>query len=187
MTPVIEVTGLTKRYGGQAVVDGISFHVDQGEIFGILGPNGAGKTTAVECLEGLRRRDAGQVQILGLDPLTDGHRLHQRIGVQLQETQLQEKLKVREAARGEAVLSPSVATRLLGQVRQPAREPLSQRELDILGLIARGCSNREAAAQLFISEATVKTHVLHIYAKLGVNDRAAAVAAGFERGLLPRP
>ena len=94
---------------------------------------------------------------------------------------------VRAAARGEAVLSPSVATRLLGQVRQPAREPLSQRELDILGLIARGCSNREAAARLFISEATVKTHLLHIYAKLGVNDRAAAVATGFERGLLPRP
>jgi len=73
-----------------------------------------------------------------------------------------------------------------GQVREPAREPLSQRELDVLALIARGCSNREAAARLFISEATVKTHVLHIYAKLGVNDRAAAVAAGFERGLLPR-
>ena len=97
MTPVIEVTGLTKRYGGQAVVDGISFQVDQGEIFGILGPNGAGKTTAVECMEGLRRRDGGQVQILGLDPRTDGYRLHRRIGVQLQETQLQEKLKVREA------------------------------------------------------------------------------------------
>jgi len=97
MTAVIEVTGLTKRYGGQAVVDGISFHVDKGEIFGILGPNGAGKTTAVECMEGLRRRDSGQVRILGLDPRTDGHRLHQRIGVQLQETQLPEKLKVREA------------------------------------------------------------------------------------------
>jgi DNA-binding NarL/FixJ family response regulator len=94
---------------------------------------------------------------------------------------------VRAAARGEAVLSPSVATRLVGQVREPAREPLSQRELEILGLISRGCSNREAAVRLFISEATVKTHVLHIYAKLGVNDRAAAVAAGFERGLLPRP
>ena len=97
MTPVIEVTGLTKRYGGQAVVDGISFHVDRGEIFGILGPNGAGKTTAVECMEGLRQRDAGEVRILGLDPRTDGHRLHQRIGVQLQETRLQDKLKVREA------------------------------------------------------------------------------------------
>src|SRR6185295_8718321 len=85
VTAVIEVTGLTKRYGGLAVVDDIAFHVDAGEIFGILGPNGAGKTTAVECMEGLRRRDGGEVRILGLDPLTDRHRLHQRIGVQLQE------------------------------------------------------------------------------------------------------
>jgi DNA-binding NarL/FixJ family response regulator len=94
---------------------------------------------------------------------------------------------VRAAARGEAVLSPSVATRLMGQLRTPAssaREPLSQRELEVLGLIAQGSTNREAASQLFISEATVKTHLLHIYAKLGVNDRAAAVAAAFERGLL---
>jgi DNA-binding NarL/FixJ family response regulator len=88
------------------------------------------------------------------------------------------------AARGDAVLSPSVATRLLGQVRAPAREPLSQRELEVLGMVARGASNRDAAGQLFISEATVKTHLLHIYAKLGVNDRAAAVAAAYERGLL---
>jgi DNA-binding NarL/FixJ family response regulator len=94
---------------------------------------------------------------------------------------------VRAAARGEAVLSPSVATRLLGQVRAPAREPLSNRELDVLALVARGTSNRDTATRLFISEATVKTHLLHIYAKLGVNDRAAAVAVGFERGLLPRP
>jgi DNA-binding NarL/FixJ family response regulator len=93
---------------------------------------------------------------------------------------------VRAAARGEAVLSPSVATRLLGQVRAPAREPLSNRELDVLALVARGTSNRDTATRLFISEATVKTHLLHIYAKLGDNDRAAAVAVGFERGLLPR-
>ena len=109
MTPVIEVTGLTKRYGGKAVVDGISFHVEPGEIFGILGPNGAGKTTAVECLEGLRRRDAGQVRILGLDPRTDGHRLHQRIGVQLQETRLQDRLKVREALELYASFYPDPA------------------------------------------------------------------------------
>jgi len=109
MTAVIEVTGLTKRYGARAVVDGISFHVDQGEIFGILGPNGAGKSTAVECLEGLRKRDGGEVRILGLDPRTDGHRLHQRIGVQLQETQLQEKLKVREALELYASFYPNPA------------------------------------------------------------------------------
>jgi DNA-binding NarL/FixJ family response regulator len=91
---------------------------------------------------------------------------------------------VRAAARGESVLSPAVATRLLGEVRQPAREALSQRELEVLRLIALGSSNREAAARLFISEATVKTHLLHLYAKLGVRDRAAAVAVAFERGLL---
>jgi DNA-binding NarL/FixJ family response regulator len=91
---------------------------------------------------------------------------------------------VEAAARGQAVLSPAVATRLMGQMRQPATEPLSQRELEVLGLIARGSTNREAAAQLFISEATVKTHLLHVYAKLGVNDRAAAVATAFERGYL---
>jgi DNA-binding NarL/FixJ family response regulator len=94
---------------------------------------------------------------------------------------------VRAAARGESVLSPSVASRVLGRVRRPASdEPgeLSPRELEILELVARGTTNREAARRLFISEATVKTHLLHIYAKLGVNDRAAAVAAGFDRGLL---
>ena len=91
------------------MVDGISFHVDRGEIFGILGPNGAGKTTAVECMEGLRRRDSGQVRILGLDPRSDGHRLHQRIGVQLQETQLPDKLKVREALEMYASFYPDPA------------------------------------------------------------------------------
>jgi DNA-binding NarL/FixJ family response regulator len=91
---------------------------------------------------------------------------------------------VEAAARGQAVLSPAVATRLMGQMRAPATEVLSQRELEVLGLIARGSTNREAAAALFISEATVKTHLLHVYAKLGVNDRAAAVAEAFDRGLL---
>ncbi|GAA3258799.1 response regulator [Dactylosporangium siamense] len=90
---------------------------------------------------------------------------------------------IRTAARGEAVLSPSVATRLLGQVRTPV-DALSARELEVLHLIADGATNRAAAATLFISEATVKSHLLHIYTKLGVNDRAAAVAEAFRRGLL---
>jgi DNA-binding NarL/FixJ family response regulator len=92
---------------------------------------------------------------------------------------------VRAAARGDSVLSPSVAATVLGRVREPQPEaPLSPRELEVLTLVAGGATNREAAARLFISEATVKTHLLHVYAKLGVNDRAAAVAAGYERGLL---
>ncbi|GAA3659438.1 response regulator transcription factor [Lentzea roselyniae] len=91
---------------------------------------------------------------------------------------------IHAAYAGEAVLSPAVATRLLGQVREPASEPLSARELEVLALVARGSTNRAVAAALFISEATVKTHLLHVYAKLGVSDRAAAVAVAYERGLL---
>jgi DNA-binding NarL/FixJ family response regulator len=91
---------------------------------------------------------------------------------------------VRAAARGDSVLSPQVATRLLGQVRAPAQEPLGRREFEVLELVSGGATNRQAAAKLFISEATVKTHLLHIYAKLGVNDRAATVTEAFDRGLL---
>ncbi|HEX9527051.1 MAG TPA: ATP-binding cassette domain-containing protein [Streptosporangiaceae bacterium] len=146
MTAVIEVTGLTKRYGARAVVDGISFHVDQGEIFGILGPNGAGKTTAVECMEGLRRRDSGQVRILGLDPRTDGHRLHQRIGVQLQETQLPEKLKVWEALEMYASFYPNPADwrELLDQrhrgLRQRGTAELARRRVVVADLWIEGRS-----------------------------------------------
>ncbi len=91
---------------------------------------------------------------------------------------------VRAAARGESVLAPAVAGRLMNRVRAPGAGPLSQRELQVLELVAAGKNNREAAAALFISEATVKTHLLNIYAKLGVGDRAAAVAEAFHRGLL---
>ena len=91
---------------------------------------------------------------------------------------------VRAAFAGEAVLSPAVASRLMGQVRTPPPELLSQRELEVLTLIADGATNRQAAAKLFISEATVKTHLLHVYEKLGVRDRAAAVAEAYRRRLL---
>jgi len=92
---------------------------------------------------------------------------------------------VRAAAEGRAVLASAVAARLMSRVRQPTPAgPLSQRELEVLELVAAGHTNREAAARLFISEATVKTHLLNIYAKLGVGDRAAAVAEAFHRGLL---
>ncbi|MFD9393360.1 response regulator [Streptomyces sp. NPDC060000] len=95
---------------------------------------------------------------------------------------------VRAAAEGRTVLSPAVATRLVCAVRAPrsAAEPLSAREREVLTLVARGTSNREIASELFISEATVKTHLTHLYAKLGVGDRAAAVAVAYERGILGR-
>ncbi|MDL4773917.1 ABC transporter ATP-binding protein [Actinomadura xylanilytica] len=95
--PIIEVSGLRKAYGGRPVVDGVEFAVEEGEIFGILGPNGAGKTTSVECVAGLRERDAGTVRVAGLDPRADRKELTGILGVQLQESELQEKLTVREA------------------------------------------------------------------------------------------
>lgn len=96
---------------------------------------------------------------------------------------------VRAAADGRTVLSPAIASRLISRVRAPAAsggETLSAREREVLELVARGTSNREIAAVLFISEATVKTHLTHVFAKLGAKDRAAAVAVAYDRGILPR-
>ncbi|MFI5799807.1 ABC transporter ATP-binding protein [Streptomyces sp. NPDC051677] len=95
--PVIEVTELRKSYDGRAVVDGVSLAVEEGEIFGILGANGAGKTTTVECVEGLRAPDAGRVRVTGLDPVADHARVARVLGAQLQQSELQPKLTVREA------------------------------------------------------------------------------------------
>ncbi|WP_019545594.1 ABC transporter ATP-binding protein [Streptomyces sulphureus] len=94
---IIEAKDLRKVYGGKPAVDGVSFEVEEGEIFGVLGPNGAGKTTTVECIEGLRTPDAGEVRVSGLDPVTDRDEVMQLLGAQLQESQLQQKLTVREA------------------------------------------------------------------------------------------
>jgi ABC-2 type transport system ATP-binding protein len=97
MGAVIEVQHLHKNYGETVAVDDVSFTVEEGEIFGILGPNGAGKTTTVECIEGLRTADRGEISVLGLDPLRDRAELTQRLGVQLQDSQLPDKLRVTEA------------------------------------------------------------------------------------------
>ncbi|MFR9725878.1 ABC transporter ATP-binding protein [Streptomyces sp. MS19] len=94
---VIEVRGLRKAYGGRSVVDGVDFTVEEGEIFGVLGPNGAGKTTTVECVEGLRVPDGGTVRVAGLDPVADHDRVTQLLGAQLQQSELQARLTVREA------------------------------------------------------------------------------------------
>ena len=97
METAIVVEGLRKVYGEVVAVDGISFEVRRGEIFGMVGPNGAGKTTTIECIEGLRRPDGGTVTTLGLDPQRDGYELRERIGVQLQESALPNRIKVWEA------------------------------------------------------------------------------------------
>jgi DNA-binding NarL/FixJ family response regulator len=91
---------------------------------------------------------------------------------------------VHAAAVGRAELAPSVVSRLVGRVRTPEASALTARELEVLALVADGATNRQAGARLHLSEATVKTHLLNVYAKLGVGDRAAAVAEGFRRGLL---
>jgi ABC-2 type transport system ATP-binding protein len=95
--PVIEVTHLHKRYGSRVAVQDVSFAVAAGEVFGVLGTNGAGKTTTVECVAGLRVPNGGGVSVLGLDPRADAARLRHRVGVQLQESQLPDRIRVGEA------------------------------------------------------------------------------------------
>jgi ABC-2 type transport system ATP-binding protein len=97
MNPIIQVSGIRKTYGRTVAVDEISFEVNDGEIFGLIGPNGAGKTTTMECIEGLRTPDRGTISVLGLDPFSDVYKLQERIGVQLQQAQLQKRIKVWEA------------------------------------------------------------------------------------------
>jgi len=103
---VIQVSGISKRYGRTVALDDVSFEVEQGEIFGLIGPNGAGKTTAMECLEGIRVPDRGAISVLGVDPWRGLRALQHRIGVQLQEAQLQKRIKVGEAVRFWASLYP---------------------------------------------------------------------------------
>ncbi len=95
--PAIHVAAIRKTYGRTVAVDEVSFDVQPGEIFGLIGPNGAGKTTTMECIEGLRTPDRGVISVLGLNPARDAYALQERIGVQLQEAQLQKRIKVREA------------------------------------------------------------------------------------------
>ncbi len=121
--PVIEVSGIRKTYGTTVAVSEVSFKVNEGEIFGLIGPNGAGKTTTMECVEGVRRPDCGEISILGLDPVRDVYRLQNRIGVQLQQAQLQKRIKVWEAVDLWASLYTKTvdANRLLDQLGLSAK------------------------------------------------------------------
>src|ERR1035438_1201479 len=97
MPPVIHVSEVRKTYGSTVAVEEASFEVKEGEIFGLIGPNGAGKRWAMECIEGLRKPDRGIISVLGLDPFRHVYKLQERIGVQLQQAQLQKRIKVWEA------------------------------------------------------------------------------------------
>jgi ABC-2 type transport system ATP-binding protein len=116
--PIIHVAAIRKQYGRTVAVDDVSFDVASGEIFGLIGPNGAGKTTTMECVEGLRAPDRGVVSMLGLDPRRHRTRLQDRVGVQLQEAQLQKRIKVREAVAFWASLyrTPLDGDRLIEQL-----------------------------------------------------------------------
>ncbi|GAB2588804.1 response regulator [Kribbella endophytica] len=130
------------------------------------------------------------VRILVLTTFDDDTEIHAAIdegatGYLLKDTPRAELRRAVEAtARGESVLSPTVAHALTQRSTTPEHQKLSPRELEVLTLVARGTTNREIATRLFITEATVKTHLIHLYAKLEAKDRAAAVAIAFQRGLL---
>lgn len=106
MEPIVRVRGLRKRYGSLTAVDDVSFDVERGEILGLVGPNGAGKTTTVECILGLKTRDLGLVEVFGQDPAGRSSTLRERIGVQLQAAELQDRLRVHEAVALFASLYP---------------------------------------------------------------------------------
>ena len=117
--PVIHVAGIRKTYGALVAVDDVSLDVHQAEIFGLIGPNGAGKTTTMECVEGIRTPDHGTIKVLGLDPVRDVYSLQERIGVQLQQAQLQKRIKVWEAVHLWASLyrkQPGTGEQLLEQL-----------------------------------------------------------------------
>lgn len=106
-------------------------------------------------------------------------------GYLLKDTSREELYRaIRAAAHGETVLAPTVARRLIGHMRLPVEEKLSSRELAVLGLVAGGASNSDIAGRLHISQATVKSHLIHIFGKLGVSDRTAAVTVALQRGLI---
>ena len=117
-TSVVQIFAIRKTYGSSVAVDDVSFDVHAGEIFGLIGPNGAGKTTTMECVEGLRSPDRGEISVLGLNPVRDAYVLQDRIGVQLQEAQLQKRIKVGEAVGLWAFLyrRPVNSDRLLEQL-----------------------------------------------------------------------
>jgi ABC-type Fe3+/spermidine/putrescine transport system ATPase subunit len=164
----IRAEGLRKSYGTLTAVDGIDLEIAAGEIFALLGPNGAGKTTTVEILEGFRHRDGGTVAVLGTDPAHGGRPWRARIGIVLQLASTAPQFTVLEFVRHFAGFYP--------RPRQPG---------EVLARVARGATNAEIGRELFISEATVKTHLLRAFGKLGVGDRTAAVTTAIERGILP--
>jgi ABC-2 type transport system ATP-binding protein len=143
---VVHVDGLTKRYGSVSVLSNVSLAVQPGELFGILGTNGAGKTTTVEIIQGLRQATSGQVRVLGLDPATDGDRVRRRIGAQLQDAALPDRMRVGEALRLFASLHPRP---------RPIRELADEWELDRLQRRPFGGLSGGERQRLFVALALI--------------------------------
>ena len=131
--PAIEVSGLRKAYGNLEAVRGVDFTIEEGEVFGLLGPNGAGKTTTVEILEGYRKRDAGEVRVLGHDPERPAPDFRERIGVVLQQSELWPNLTVREIARDLRRLLRAPARRRRGHRARRAPGEGGRARQDALG------------------------------------------------------
>lgn len=179
MSAAIEVDNLHKRYGSRVAVEDVSFTVAQGEILGILGRNGAGKTTTVECLVGLRTPDRGRIRVLGLDPRRDHTELTRRVGVQLQDSQLPERLRVGEAMRlyQSFYSDPADPRELL------ARLGLSGRERTPYGRLSGGQKQRLTIALALIGRPRIAvldelTTGLDPHARRDVWDLVADVRAG---------
>lgn len=151
MSAVVEVDHLHKAYGDVIAVDDISLHVEQGEIFGLLGPNGAGKTTAIECIEGLRKPDGGRLRVLGLDPTKQVRELRQRIGCQLQEAALPDRIKVWEALDVFASFAPKQSD------WRPALERwgLKERQRAAFGSLSGGQQQRLFVALALVNQPEV--------------------------------
>jgi ABC-2 type transport system ATP-binding protein len=147
----IEVEGLKKSYGTLPAVKGIDFEVRAGEVFGLLGPNGAGKTTTIEILEGLRARSAGRVAVLGYDPETQASEVKDRVGVCLQSTRLQEKMKVREAME----LFASFYTRTVDTAKLLDRLQLREKRDAMYGKLSGGQKQRLALALALLNDPQV--------------------------------
>jgi ABC-2 type transport system ATP-binding protein len=147
-SPTVSVEGLKKSYGDHEAVKGIDFEIQPGEVFGLLGPNGAGKTTTVEILEGLRARSAGRVGVLGFDPDTQRNQIKDRIGVCLQDTNLPEKIRVREALQ----VFSSFYTRNVDAAQLLKRLQLTEKRDAFYGTLSGGQKQRLALALALIND-----------------------------------
>src|SRR5437764_844987 len=149
--PILRVENLVKRYGEVEAVRGVSFGIEEGEVFGLLGPNGAGKTSTVEILEGLRTLDSGRVSVCGLDPQRDSEALKQEIGAALQATSLPDKMRVIEAIR----LFASFYKRQRDPQELLKRFGLDEKKNSFYGQLSGGQKQRLALAMALVNDPQV--------------------------------